>query len=229
MIRLCLGLVIVALTAVGFVAIGQAGAAQPSGPCGTPHDAMDAEEFEFLGLYQQSRDATLENSSQLTPSGPLNAAAAWYAQYASDGGNTGNGHQDSYGRDYLNRAIDCGWPDDPDWPHYGMGEGGVFTVTAAQAAAAMPYTHLGDFQVPDDPRYNPLKCIGVGRAGQGNDTVWIVLIAQWPASKECPEAQTSPVSASAANPSPSPSPTPTSEAVPQVNEWTSFVPGLTVH
>ena len=57
------------------------GAQAATGPCGTSHDAMDAEEYEFLGLLQNWRDANLSNSSPLQVSGPLNAAAAWFAEY----------------------------------------------------------------------------------------------------------------------------------------------------
>jgi hypothetical protein len=200
-------LVVAGATCLAFWSTQRAGA---DGPCGTAHDAMDAEEFEFLELFQQWRDANLSNSSQLTPSGPLNAAAAWFAEYAAAGGKTGDGHQDNHGRDYFDRALDCGWP-----IYSGMGEGGVFTTTAAQAAAAMPYTHVGPFEAPDDPRYAPLKCVGVGRATVEGDTVWIVLIAQFPAGSGCPSAQT--VAGPALPHTPETQPT----------TWRSWIPGVT--
>ena len=210
--RLLTALLVLPLLVGAAIALGSTMRAGADGPCGTSHDAMDAEEFAFLADLQDWRDANLENSSPLTPSGPLNAAAAWFAEYLAAGGST-NGHSDKYGRDYYDRALDCGWP-----PVLGrMGEGGIFTTTAAQAAAAMPHK---EFEVPNDPRYYPLRCIGVGRAEADGETVWIMLLAQFPANQDCPSAQYSAQTASA------PSPTPIQTPEPTPSSWRSWVPGI---
>ncbi|MCA9823256.1 MAG: hypothetical protein KC470_11645, partial [Dehalococcoidia bacterium] len=107
--RLLTALLVLPLLVGAAIALGSTMRAGADGPCGTSHDAMDAEEFAFLADLQDWRDANLENSSPLTPSGPLNAAAAWFAEYLAAGGST-NGHSDKYGRDYYDRALDCGWP-----------------------------------------------------------------------------------------------------------------------
>jgi hypothetical protein len=222
------GLVLVAAAGVGLV-VTSIPHAVAAGPCGTSHDALDADEAGLLAHFQAWRDDNLANSSQLNASGPLNAAAAWFAEYVASGGPT-NGHSDKFGRDYFDRALDCGWP-------YlgGMGEGGVYTESLAEAAAMLPQTSVANMQVPPTPNYPPVKCAGVGRATVGNTTVWIVLLAQFPTSQECPQAlntspepspsptpTASPSPTSTASPTPSPTPTPT----PQTS-WNSWAPGLT--
>jgi hypothetical protein len=189
-----------------------------AGPCGTTHDELDADEAALLSLFQDWRDDNLANSSTLTASGPLNAAAAWFAQYVSEGGVT-NGHSDNFGRDYFDRAIDCGWP-----YFGGMGEGGVYTTSVAEAGSLLPGTSVATMQVPPTPNYPPVKCAGVGRAGSGNDMVWIVLLAQFPANQPCPQSlSTAPGPSPSATNTPTPSPTPTK--IPQTN-WTTWAPGL---
>ena len=91
-----------------FAAAGFRQSASATGPCGTTHDGITAEEQSFFGLLQQWRDQYIPSSVPMTLSGPLNAAAAWYAEYQVTSGGSG-GHQDNLGRNWAQRAADCGY------------------------------------------------------------------------------------------------------------------------
>lgn len=145
-------LFVTAAVVLALAAIGRQPGARAAGPCGTPHDALDAEEAQFLTLVQAWRDQNLQYSSPLQVSGALNAAAAWFAQWQVDNGAAG-GHLDSLGRTWVQRALDCGYIGTlANGTPYAQGSGeGIrvyassqpVTVTAAQAAAQMTYPGSG--------------------------------------------------------------------------------------
>ncbi len=216
--------------------------AEAAGPCGTPDDAMNSEEFAFLGLLQQWRDdpENVPNSDHLTPSGPLNAAAAWFAQYQVDHQSPG-GHYDGMNRYFDQRAIDCGWP----YPA-GLGEGiaayiGQGDITgqvSSQGALDLMASEPGSGIYAWDTSSSPwsFKCTGVGIAVSDDSSAvaWVVLIAEYPANQDCPDIQTQPID-SASSPSPTesptntPSPTPTSTPtpIPTPDSWRSWALDLT--
>lgn len=209
---------------VAVVALSGPGARAASGPCGTSHDALDAEETQFLSQLQQWRDANLPNSTKLNASGPLNAAAAWFAEYqVSKGG--GGGHSDSYGRNWGQRAADCGFPS--YYALNGSGEG-VYAVGSSrpvnigpsEAVAGITYQGSGArMWVPASGNYPPVKCVGVAvkRTAAGTVVAWVAVLAQYPASQACPQQSTggggtATTTASASlSPTPTPTPTPTPE------------------
>jgi hypothetical protein len=231
-----LGLVLVAAAGVGLIVASDRDAAA-AGPCGTPHDDLDSGEVEFIALLQAWRDQNLVHpSAQLIASAPLNAAAAWQAEYLANHPFVFNGHIDGEGRNWAERADDCGY--DPFWS-YGSGEGVfalagsmAFDISPAEGVEGVLYPGSGaraDF--PSSPSQPPFRCIGVAKARNANSTsvAWIVVLAQFPASQDCPQALStspgpspSPTHTPTASPTPSPTPTPT-----QQTSWNSWAPGLT--
>lgn len=187
-----------------------------SGPCNPTTAAVTAEEQEFLGLLQSWRDANIANSGPLTLSGPLNAAAAMFAEYQVSAGAPG-GHYDNLGRYFNDRARDCGYPA----PYYnGIGEGiygvassGGISVPPSAAIQGITYAGSGVYITAVSP---PVKCVGVAvaRNASGSTTVWVTLIAQFPASQGCPDAATTTQSTATASPSASATATGTRTATP---------------
>ncbi len=223
-------LLILGAAGLAVASLRQFDARAASGPCGTSHDAMDAEEGQFLSLLQQWRDQNLPNSSLLQPSGPLNAAAAWFAEYqVSKGG--GGGHYDNYGRNWAQRAIDCGYHS-----FYANGSGeGVYAVGSSRpldigpAAAVAGITYPGSgatMKVEVSGAIPPVKCVGVAvkRNETGTVVAWVAVLAQYPSSQDCPAASTggggtvtvtpgtttpSPTATGTPTQTPSPTPSPT--------------------
>lgn len=208
------------------VAIHEPPAHAQSGSCGTSHDALDSEEQQFLGLVQGWRDSTLPVSSPLQTSGALNAAAAWYAQWQVENGTPG-GHGDDLGRNWAQRALDCGYVGQTSGgtPYaFGSGEGtfgvassGGVSLSAAQALAGITYGGSGVYIWTPSVSL-PAKCVGVGiyENEAGTAKAWIVVIAQYPSSLNCPgsTAQPSPNPTSSATVTPTQSPTPTPSPTP---------------
>ncbi len=219
--KLLLFVLIAGAISMAVVALRLPDAEAAAGPCGTSHDAVDSEEAQFLSLLQQWRDQNLPNSSPLQLSGPLNAAAAWFAEYqVSKGG--GGGHYDNYGRNWAQRAADCGYPE--FYALRATGEG-VYAVAASappnvgpsQAVVGITYPTSGAAMwVPASGNYPPVKCVGVAvkRNAAGTVVAWVAVLAQYPSSQSCPEAATggggSTVTATVTPGTPTPSPTPTS-------------------
>ncbi|MBI5947726.1 MAG: hypothetical protein HY875_06285 [Chloroflexi bacterium] len=203
--RLLLTVLLLAFVATGGVVVvlsngGGHSAEAATGPCGTTHDWLSAEESEFIALLQQWRNThTLYppgGSSPLTPSMPLNKAAAWFAEYQVNAGSPG-GHGDNYGRDWKDRVRDCGY--DSYW-WYGSGEG-VYALASSQVL------DIGPDEAVDGPPYNgvtypgsgatvgdvhpsyPFKCVGaaVARSADGKRVAWVVVLAQFPLNSTCPE------------------------------------------
>jgi len=214
-----------------------------AGPCNAQSADITAEETQFLGLVQQWRDANVPNSATLQMSAPLNAAAAMFAEYQAEAGLSG-GHIDNLGRDWAQRATDCGYPGlEPPTQYYGSGEG-IYAVSSSQQLNIGPLQAIAGITYPGSgigiytPQgYPPAKCIGVtvARNSSGTSVAWVLVIAQWDVSQQCPSPVTgggsttpspssSPETATAtptdtptmtptpsptATPSPTPSPTPT--------------------
>ncbi len=228
--RSALVLSIFAVGVLALAALAYRPGAHAAGPCGTPHDALDAEETLFLSLVQAWRDQNLQTSTPLQASGALNAAAAWFAQWQVDNGAPG-GHVDSLGRTWVQRALDCGYTGTlSNGTPYAMGSGeGIrayaasqpITIPAAQAAAEMAYPGSGLYAQTASSSL-PFKCVGAARAASadGRRVAWVVIIAQYPASAPCPGSSTvtSPTATATATPTsppprtPSPTPTPTPRA-----------------
>lgn len=207
--------------------------AQAAGPCGTPHDTLDAEEQQFLQLVQSWRDQNLPYSTPLQASGALNAAAAWFAQWQVDNGAPG-GHTDSLGRSWPQRALDCGYTGATSGgtPYaYGSGEGirayassSPIVITAPLAAADMAYPGSGIYGWTPSTSL-PFKCVGAARvsSSDGRRVAWVVVVAQYPANSNCPGSSasvptpsptSSPTASPTATPTRTPSPTPTPQPTP---------------
>lgn len=210
-------------------------AAAQGGPCGTAHDGLDQQEHTFIGLLEDWRAQNGYSPANLEPSSALNAAAAWFAQHLMEEGPAQNsGHMDHYGRDWRQRAQDCGYPGVYQPLYYGSGEGtgylagsGPIQVGPEQALDLVTYPGSG-VRIHTPGYSNPAKCIGVGRY----KTTWIVVIAQWPASQPCPESEAqdleptptaTPTTPATATPTDTPVPTATPTPEP---EWHVVAPSL---
>ena len=191
-----------------------------AGPCTVSGSGLDSEESQFLGLLQQWRNQNVASSTPLEVSGALNLAAAWYAQWQVDNGGMG-GHMDSYGRDWRQRAADCGY--DAFFAMGGSGEGtyalassGPLNVGPAQALAGITYPGSG-VRISSPSSSWPAKCVGlaVKRNAAGTRVAWVAVIAQFPAASPCPAG-------SGGGPEPSPtSTTPASTTTPATSTPTS--------
>lgn len=225
-------------------------AAAATGPCGTAHDGLTSEEFEFIGHLEDWRAARGLNSADLEPSGPLNAAAAWFAQHLAEEGPYGNsGHLDHFGRAWYDRAIDCGYPS-----NFAMGSGeGTFFIQSGGSVNVGPYEAvyggtIGTFAhqgvtYPGSGAYItagsswPAKCVGAAKYQSGNAVAWIVVIAQYPANQACPQPVTGTPPTSTptqgtivstptptASPSPTATPSPTPPVVPTATGLRAIAP-----
>lgn len=167
--------------------------ASAAGPCSPATAGVSAEENQFLGLLQQWRNANISGSVPLQLSGPLNRAAAWYAEYQVANGLQG-GHTDNLGRNWAQRALDCGY--DQFWSQ-GSGEGiyaragsSSQNIGPTEAMSGITYPGSGVY-ITTPPTYSsPAKCVGVAVARNANSTAvaWVVVIAQYPGGQSCPEA-----------------------------------------
>lgn len=202
-----------------------------AGPCGTSHDAISGEEQELLGLLQSWRNSNLPVSSTLEPSGALNAAAAWFAEWQITNGTPG-GHGDGYGRTWVQRAIDCGYSGTTGGQPYASGSGeGTYAMASSGGISVGPSQAISGITYPGSGVYAwtsssglPFKCVGVGvaRNAAGTAVAWVVVVAQYPAGLPCPgggsgggtTATNTPTMSPTPwpTPSPTPSPTPTARA-----------------
>ncbi|MEO9255054.1 MAG: hypothetical protein ABI305_05910 [Tepidiformaceae bacterium] len=183
-------------------------------PCVTHSNTN--EELTFLSQLQSWRDANISGSYQLTLSGPLNAAAAGYAQYLvthpgsyghyADGGTPG--------RAWADRAIQCGYPAGEAAGGEGLavvqGSGQV-AVGPADALTIMTAEQGGGVWVPSS--VGPaVACVGVAKASAANGTedAWVTLLfGTWDGT--CPQAITGGGGGITATPATS---TPTNTATP---------------
>lgn len=230
--RVTLLLLAASFAATAMILAVQREGASAAGPCNTNDAGMTSEESQFLGLLQQWRNANVAHSTPLETSAALSAAAAWFAQWQVDNGAPG-GHNDSFGRNWVQREVDCGYD-----AYFANGSGeGVYGVAGSQALNIGPaqaitgITYAGSGVRIDTPSTTwPAKCVGVAvkRNASGTVVAWVALIAQYPASQTCPggpapvgggsSPTTSPTNTAAstptktATPSPTPSPTPTQRA-----------------
>jgi hypothetical protein len=187
-----------------------------AGACNPTSAGVSAEEQQFLLLLQQWRQANVAPGVTMQLSGPLNRAAAWFAEYQVANGMQG-GHTDNFGRTWVERAVDCGY--DSFWSG-GSGEGvyaragsAVQHIDPSQAMAGITYPGSGVY-IPLFTASAPPKCVGVAVARNPTSTAvaWVVVIAQYPAAQSCPEPITG-VTESGGDPSsPSPSASPSSTA-----------------
>lgn len=205
--------------------------AAAAGPCNPTSAAISAEEQQFLGLLQQWRQANVAPGVTMELSGPLNRAAAWYAEYLISSGAQG-GHADNYGRNWAARAADCGY--DAYWSG-GSGEGvyaragsAVQQIGPTQAMAGITYAGSGVY-IPLFTASAPPKCAGVAVARNANSTAvaWVVVIAQYPASSSCPELVTGVTDPGGPRTSPSPSATATNTPVPTTTNTPTVTPTST--
>ena len=182
------GVAVVVAGLAGFMGPSESAAA--GGPCTVTGAGLDAEETQFLGLLQQWRSSNLGNPAPLETSGALNSAAAWFAQWQVENSGSG-GHSDSFGRNWAQRAVDCGY--DPFFSN-GSGEGvyavassGALSIGPSQAITGISYQGSGVRIVSSSPSW-PAKCVGVAvkRNTAGTIVAWVVVIAQYPAGSACP-------------------------------------------
>ncbi len=198
--RLLLTGLLLVFVAGGVYLVRRDAAEAATGPCGTTHDSLNAEETEFIALLQQWRDTHMlipagTGSSPLTSSMPLNKAAAWFAEYQVNANSPG-GHFDNFGRNWQDRVRDCGY--DPYW-WYGSGEG-VYALASSQVLDIGPgeavdgppsngvtYPGSGATAGDQNPAY-PFKCVGaaVARSADGKRVAWVVVLAQFPVNSTCP-------------------------------------------
>ncbi|MEP7215940.1 MAG: hypothetical protein ABI782_06770 [Anaerolineaceae bacterium] len=225
------GLAVAAAGLVGFMRPSESAAA--GGPCSVTGAALDSEETQFLSLLQQWRSTNVAHPTPLETSGALNAAAAWFAQWQVDNGGPG-GHSDSFGRNWGQRAADCGY--DSYFALGGSGEG-VYAVAASAALSVGPPQAIAGITYPGSGvRIDtasagwPAKCVGVAvkRNTAGTIVAWVVVIAQYPAASSCPGAsggaEPPPTSPS---PSVSPSSTATKTATPTSTPTKTPIPSPT--
>lgn len=223
-------------------------AAAATGPCGTAHDGLTSEEFEFIGHFNDWR-ANMGYTSPLEVSGVLNAAASFMAEEIASGRVLG-GHIDSYGRSWHPRAMDCGWP----LPG-GSGEGtsaivssqpiNVSAYEAVYGGTTQGYSHQGvtyplsGAHLNYNPSGLPTKCMGVGHAKSqdGRREAWIVYVAQFYSNQPCPQLVTGTPPTSTptqgtivstptptASPSPTATPSPTPPVVPTATGLRAIAP-----
>src|SRR5688500_3530152 len=142
--------------------------ARAAGPCGTSHDGLDAEEQQFLSQLHAWRTQNI-SSEPMELSGALNRAAAWFAEYQVTNSTFGS-HFDGAGRNWQQRAIDCGytatltngsyWAQGSGEGIFGAASGGA-AVGPAQALQGM-ITQQGSqsgIYITGSPSF-PAKCYG---------------------------------------------------------------------
>ncbi|MGE5596587.1 MAG: hypothetical protein ACM3S1_11210 [Hyphomicrobiales bacterium] len=193
-IAVALGLFVLGAVMVTWSLVRGGEAEAATGPCGTTHDAVSAEEQQLVGLLEAWRAQHVPGSQQLEYSGALNAAAAWYAQHQVEAGPFG-GHQDQYGRIWVDRAIDCGYSST-----YALVSGeGVYVYASSgnpnigpnEAMQGLDYPGSG-INMPAGSPSLPSKCVGVGVYRAGGATAWVVIIAQYPVNSPCPASTAAP-------------------------------------
>ncbi len=199
-----------------------------------PHQNT-AEEMTFLSQLQVWRNQHIPGSRPLTLSGPLNAAAAGYAQFlATTPGAAGHNADGTAGYAWATRAINCDYP-----TNAAAGGEGLATVEASttvsvspsQALTIMTSENNGGVRVPSNlnANINPpayVQCVGVAKmvSSDGHKVAWVTLLfATW---DSCPQVVTggtggdpsspSPTatSTSTATPTPTNTPTPTPSPTP---------------
>lgn len=194
--------------------------------------ANTAEELSFLSQLQAWRDQNIAGSYQLTLSGPLNAAAAGYAQYlANTPGAAGHYADGSSGYPWAARAVNCGYPSDSAAGGEGLAvveSSAQVSISPSQALTIMTSERQGGVWVPSS--VGPaVKCVGVAKmvSSSGNKVAWVTLLfGTWDGT--CAQAMTggggaSPTASSTSTASPAntatstPAKTPTPSPTPNPN------------
>ncbi len=211
-----------AVTAVYFSTRGEDALA--AGPCGTSHDAVDAEEQQFLSLLQNWRSTSGVSNEPVELSGALNKAAAWFAEWQVTNNGYGS-HNDSFGRSWIQRSIDCGhtakltnkidyWAQASGEGIFGAGTGGG-AIGPEAALAGMLAQGAGHSGIYMNGTSNfPAKCYGVAVYRDGNEVAWVVVIGQLQFNLPCPGGSGGGGTVPAASPSPTTSPTASPTATP---------------
>jgi len=180
----------------------------------------------FLSLIQAWRNANIAGSYPLTVSGPLDAAAAHYADYLANTPGTGGHYAEpgyTTGYPWAKRAIDCGYPSSQAAGGEGLAvveSSAVIAVSAQQALNIMTSEQGGGVWVPSNVGL-PVKCVGVARyvSANGKKVAWVTLI--FATSGTCPQA----VSGGGSSTTPA-SPTPTKTPTPTPTPHRAFAPQL---
>ena len=149
-------------------------------PC-LPH-ANTAQESQMLSMVIAWRAQNVSGAGALAVSGPLNAAAAGYAQYLIDHPGASGHYAD--GSDWSSRAQQCGFASNASGQAAG-GEGLARAASPADALAEMA-SHAGSgIWIPASVGL-PVKCAGIAKAtsADGTRTAWIVML--FARSGDCP-------------------------------------------
>lgn len=136
-------------------------------------------------------------------SGPVNRAAQWFAEAMIAG--SSSGHIDTYGRNWVQRLVDCGysayWANGSGEALAGFGSSNpAFGSTVGEAFAFMTSSSPGNQNGVQAPI--AWRCGGVGyatnpSAGQGQlRYAWVVVVAQY-SNASCPEPATASTPSSA--------------------------------
>lgn len=162
---------------------------------GTPAEAIapcvahtnTSEELQLLGMVSAWRAQNLGDTTHLTLSAPLNAAAKGYAQYVANTAGAGGHFAD--GADWSARALQCGFTSNG---LVAAGGEGFSDEESASAALAEMIAHPGSgIYIPGGGSI-PVKCAGVARADGPNGTAWVVMLMK--RSGSCPQPVTGEVS-----------------------------------
>jgi hypothetical protein len=237
----------IAMVTVGVALLGPGSSASAQAPtCSVSHAGITEEEWAAFGKIKEWRASQRLDTTELQLSGPLNRAAAWYAEHSVREGPFAE-HLDAFGRKWGQRALDCGYTvttsGGVSYALRGSGEAyyaavgsNVPDIGATQGVQLMTYPGSGLWFPPASP---PVKCIGVAKYRSSRGVAWVAVIAQHPAGSDCPERVTGPdtlAETPTASPSPSLSPTPTATPTatpspsptpdPTPATWFRFVPGI---
>jgi hypothetical protein len=218
------------------LAMFRARPAEATASCVAHTNSQD--ELSFLSLEQAWRNAHISGSYGLTISGPLNAAAAGYAQYlANTLGAQGHNADGTTGYAWATRAVNCGYPQ-----QYAAGGEGLAVVESSAQVSLSPQQALnvmtseggGGIWVPSDVGL-PVKCVGIAKAtsNDGKKVAWVTLLFATLGS--CPSSTSPPPPSStttAASPSTTSSATATAKATPTATATPTrairFLPMVTV-
>lgn len=201
------------------------------GPCETSNAAITQDEADMLTLVNNWRASNLQ-APPMTMSESASKAAQWHAEAMTRGETTG--HTDMYGRTWIQRLIDCGYP-----AQLAPGSGEAYgNFQSAEAALNWMIdggdpNHLSGIEARVG-----WACAGVGYAYNPTGTfkhMWVVVVAQAGLGDPCPDPITvsNPPTATPTIPPPTfvpPTATVTSTEVPPTatpteSVYRSFAPG----
>jgi len=207
------------LVSVGvFVASSGQTASAASGPCDTANFGVGANEQQLFDQVNAWRASTMAMPA-MQLSAPASKAAQWFAEAMIAG--TTSGHNDQYGRTWVQRLRDCGY--DSYWSG-GSGEALAGFGSSDPNFGSTPEQALANMTASTPGHQNgvqaavPWQCAGVGYWTNPNPKVgqlryaWVVVVVQYN-STNCPQAVAgggstpSPTSTSMATSTPTRTPT----------------------